>query len=191
MFTMLPKTPLMTRKTKRKKLTHLEELEEHSFTVQWVLNDRGVNWRCLNIFTKLPCTDLEAFDIFIIFSTKTKVQHGLCYCFSLPDHRGPTKDIFLAMTKRRCNMWAVSSWPSWVSLSGALENSGPCCFLLPSRGGYDCTRIMVVSGFTCKRLQFQWLSKWKKSQLTKKIMVVYTSPSATVYWVYIFIKYLG
>lgn len=34
MFTMLPKTPLMTRKKKRKKLTHLEELEEHTFTVQ-------------------------------------------------------------------------------------------------------------------------------------------------------------
>lgn len=33
-FTMLPKTPLMTRKKKKKRLTHLEELEEHTFTVQ-------------------------------------------------------------------------------------------------------------------------------------------------------------
>lgn len=41
MFTMLPKTPLMTRKTKRKKLTHLEELEEHSFTVQPPWSNKG------------------------------------------------------------------------------------------------------------------------------------------------------
>ncbi|XP_068706194.1 uncharacterized protein [Montipora foliosa] len=41
MFTMLPKTPLMTRKKKRKKLTHLEELEEHTFTVQPPWSNKG------------------------------------------------------------------------------------------------------------------------------------------------------
>lgn len=40
-FTMLPKTPLMTRKKKKKRLTHLEELEEHTFTVQPPWSNKG------------------------------------------------------------------------------------------------------------------------------------------------------
>ncbi len=34
LFELLPKTPLLTRKKKRKRLTYLEELEEHKFAVK-------------------------------------------------------------------------------------------------------------------------------------------------------------
>lgn len=34
LYTMLPKTALLNQKKKRKKLTHLEELDTHSFAVQ-------------------------------------------------------------------------------------------------------------------------------------------------------------
>lgn len=35
-YTMMPKTPLLAKQKVKKKLTHLEELNTHSFTVKWV-----------------------------------------------------------------------------------------------------------------------------------------------------------
>ncbi|KAK3743337.1 hypothetical protein QZH41_013912, partial [Actinostola sp. cb2023] len=41
MFTMLPKTALLTRRKKKKKLTHTEELEQHSFSVKQPFSNKG------------------------------------------------------------------------------------------------------------------------------------------------------
>lgn len=36
MFSLLPKTPVLAPRNKKKKLTHVEQLEQHTFRVQWV-----------------------------------------------------------------------------------------------------------------------------------------------------------
>ena len=42
-YTMMPKTQMLTRKNKRKKkLTHLEQLDEHAFIVKWVRQDSPI-----------------------------------------------------------------------------------------------------------------------------------------------------
>ena len=100
------------------------------------------------------------FNFFVFFFLYLVNLWYFLFLFSPTDPHGPTKGTSLAMTERRCNMSAVNSWLSWASPSGAPENSGPCCFLLPSHGGYDCTLIMAVSGFTFKRSLFLSASKF-------------------------------
>ncbi|EDO30431.1 predicted protein, partial [Nematostella vectensis] len=41
MFTLLPKTPVLTKRRRKKKLTHLEELDEHSFSVKKPWSNKG------------------------------------------------------------------------------------------------------------------------------------------------------
>ena len=87
LYALLPRTALLTNRRRRKRLTYIEELEEHNFSVKWVVYIMGLMVQLLsNIVDKKVPAKLGLIYRWLNAKKKIKKSNSIIYTNALELH---------------------------------------------------------------------------------------------------------